>query len=245
MKKLILTMLCVAILALAPVMASAYDINGDPGATIGYPTYATYGLNAVNYTPGINNGGIILNLFTNFPQAGVVCNGSPPWNTQPADVFITENYYGNNYSWAIPLVDRTGFTAGTMYAVASFLTSDQFDPSGGTGYIFNANVPVQVATVGNNYGWTSIGGGSVTWTALAGLPDYEVSVVTGAWQDDPFGTWTITWGTATCANDVLTGTIGGGGNPNVPIPPTALLLGSGLLGLAGLGWRRKGLKLAA
>jgi hypothetical protein len=34
-----------------------------------------------------------------------------------------------------------------------------------------------------------------------------------------------------------------GGDPVVPIPPTVLLMGSGLLGLVGLGWRRRKTKV--
>jgi len=43
------------------------------------------------------------------------------------------------------------------------------------------------------------------------------------------------YATGNCANSVLTGTEPTGA---VPLPPSALLLGSGLLGLVGLGWRR-------
>jgi hypothetical protein len=67
----------------------------------------------------------------------------------------------------------------------------------------------------------------VNWSPLPPAPTspvYMVSIETG-WEDA-----FATWGTATCTND-LTGQVGGGGNPTVPIPPTVWLLGSGLLGL--------------
>lgn len=245
MKKLFLILLCAALLVMSPVIASAYDINGDPGAAIGYPTYATYGINVLNFTPGVNSGGIELQIFTNFPQAGETINGSPPWTTLPADVFITENYLGTDYTWAVPLVSHDSFTAGTTYAVGTLLTSDNLDPSGGTGYIYNHNVPVQIATLGNNYGYDNLGAGSVSWSAAGGLPDYMIDMLLGWYEDDPFATLTISWGTGTCANGLISGIVGGGGNPDVPLPPSVLLLGSGLLGLAGLGYKRKRGDMAA
>ena len=49
------------------------------------------------------------------------------------------------------------------------------------------------------------------------------------------GAWTFLWGTATCGN----GTFTGGFDTGVPVPPSALLLGTGLLGLVGLGGAAK------
>jgi hypothetical protein len=252
MKKLskIIMVLALALgIGLLATGAWAYSIAGDPGSTIGYPTYATYGIDVYNFTPGTNSGAIGFSLYTNFPQAGEsVPSGPYTWNTRPADVFITESYSGpangnvrTNYEWVIPLVNHDSFIAGTMYAVGSSLISNSFDPSPGGFYNYNPGVKVAINTIGSNYGWSQFDGGTVTWNALAspGLPDYRIDVLGlgttqgGIYQDDPHGTFTFMWGTATCANNVITGTV------PVPVPPSALLLGSGILGLVGLRWSRK------
>jgi hypothetical protein len=223
--------------------AQAYTINDTVPDSIGYPTYETYGMNVINFTPGTNNGGIQFQLFSNFPVTGDTVNGTPPWTTTLADLFITESYSGpangnvrQNYTWAIPLVSRTGFTAGTIYAVGSALTSTEvYTANGGGAYTYNPGVNVLINTVGSNYGYSSIGGGSVAAIGpSATMPYWQYNITTGFYEDDPLATMSFLWGTATCANDIITGQL-----PQVPIPPTALLLGTGILGMVGLGWRRR------
>ncbi len=221
----------------------AYTINDPANDRIGDRVFETYGINVYNFTPGVNSGSIVIDLFTNYPQSGVTVNGTPPWFTQAADLFITETYHGAQYQWAVPLVSHDGFLSGNMYAVGTFLTSDDLDPSNGSGYTYNHGVPVQIATIGNNYGFTDMGSAgapyqAAVWSTLAGSPDYMVHLNLGIFEDDPNGRFSFLWGTATCANDIVSG--------QVPIPPPVLLLGTGLLGLVGLKkWRRRGQKTAA
>jgi len=228
MRKLVICLLAAVCFMIVPISGQAYTISDPSNDRIGDLPFESFGINVNNYFTGP----ISIELFTNYPLTGYSVSG---WATMPADLFIKEitPKYGGTFFWAIPLVAHDGFVPGTMYAVpdGGWRVSDDLDPSGGTGYIYNHNVPVQMTTVGNNYGWTSFGGGTVTASTLGGNPSFKINLLgnpPNIYQDDPAGTWTLTWGTATCANDVVTGTV------PTPIPAAFWLLGSGLLGLVGI-----------
>jgi hypothetical protein len=222
MKKLFIILCVFMFLLVMANVGQAYTINDLSNDSIG-TGFESYGINIYNYTPGVNSGAIALSIYTNYPQSGLTIGS---WNTTPADLFIRETYYGKNYLWAIPTVNNGSFVAGNMYAVGAFKVSDDFAPS--SGYIYNHNVPVEISAIGNNYGHTQFNG-SVNWVNIGSNPNNRVDILTSVYQDDPNGKWFLTWGTATCGNDVV----------NTPIPGSLILLLSGLLGISIIGIRKK------
>jgi hypothetical protein len=160
-------------------------------------------------------------------------------NTDPgivtAFLFIDKDpLAANGWDYAVDL--NAAGTATVQNKILSGLTiTNSAPPSTGSWYYGKTYdgviLPSPVSATGTDTTKTA----GVTWSAFG--PPYVTTnyVVVDVNNMVGTGQWEFFWGTGTCANGPFDGTSDG----KVPVPPSVLLLGTGILGLAGFGWRRR------
>ncbi|MGO8762806.1 MAG: hypothetical protein ACLP2P_12110 [Desulfobaccales bacterium] len=237
MKKVILLALCLMLIGAGA--ASATSLNGD----IIYDQYnnsytnptiigaSPYYFLTSSYT--FNNG--VLTFNTNWNPGD---NGEVNSKVTTAYLFIKQD--GNTYAIDLNfnnLLNNTVTILKNPTIIYSNDSSFNFKAVGDYGEYYqtistSTYVPVTAS------GGTSDGSATVQWSNdtkhhLGNTVTIDLGTLL---TSDP---WSFVWGTATCGNGTVYAFI----PSSVPLPPSALLLGTGLLGLVGLGWRRRQTKV--
>lgn len=177
-------------------------------------------------TFGANRSGDTLSIFTNWNPGK---NGSVNTAVKTADLFID---MGCDGSWDYAIVlDSARADFGYAYEAPLSITTSQdiFSSLGGLTYggRYDEADPKPAPTLGTSTDWDIA---TITWIIGSGGLNNQVDIGLSG-LDEPSQPWSFYWGTATCSNDGFAGC--------VPVPPSVLLLGSGLIGLALLPLRRK------
>jgi hypothetical protein len=196
-------------------LSFGYTINDVVGDKIGGTGFEAYGIDVNLSVPSK----ITFSLYTNYPQSGITAGS---WATFAGDLAI-DLPNGTPYEYGIALTNHDGIIAGNLYNVTNWNLSNSYAPSGG--YSYNQN---QMVTIGAG---TDIGDALISWNSIGSDPTYRIDV-TLARNLIPADVIGLHWPVATCANDYVDGTT------SVPEPATLLLLGVGLIGLAGIGRKK-------
>ena len=242
------------------------QVAGYQGGSVTYPAHPTWytQIGDSNFTIGganvVTSGGqTYLDIFTgwgagtstpaNFTELGAIAAdltitaGGKTWmvrldNTQGKEGYLFSNptYYTSYNVYG----SANGTTGNSKTLITNYSTSG-LTYGGAYNSSTSPNIPVWATSTGTP-GKT----GLVTWypsgtgAGESGYSQYSEVVVDLSditTLGFPSG-FSFLYATGTCANSLLTGCYN---KPvtGVPLPPSALLLGTGLLGLVGLGWRKR------
>jgi hypothetical protein len=200
------------------------DVIGGPA------DFNIYGIDVTG-----SGGKITFDMYTNFDSEGSYDDGTV--YVYLADLALDLNQDGT-YEYGIVLKDHGDWTQGTaptsgdldvgLYSVTSWDTSAHFMEEY-SGYIYGGKwdqadpKDPNVAIAGGS----NVGNADVSFTDISGdNPSYLWSVSINASDLTISGAWDVFWGGTTCSNDAIGG--------SVPIPPSVLLLASGMIGLVAL-----------
>jgi hypothetical protein len=233
--------------------AWAYDFNDSTevekwtGSTNTHGLYDVIGSLSDFNTRGANlsSDGKTLTIYTNWKPAKDDIRGNVvgvDYRLYTADVFIDKDLDGD-FDYAVQLDTLTG--TGNAYDLTTYQTSQDFwktvvkNSVGPTYWSYGGQFidtyasphssslsPVPVIATGTLRGSTA----SVVW-GTTGDSSAPYSVAVNLSDLGLVNDWYFVWGTATCGNDTFSGQV------RVPEPTSMLLLGLGLLGVAGA--RRK------
>jgi hypothetical protein len=236
MKKAILLAMCLVLIGASAAMAIVYtDVNDTIALTQDGVKW-----NNLNY---IGDSDVFLTTKATFDTASGLFVITTNWNpgkepdlgATTAMLFISTTG-GTNWDYAINLdYKNTAQNQATVYKpTLVYKSTDVYYNANIYGKYYNVPdvnhlIPVVATAALDDTDLVWVTWSSITGTDTGNTVTVDLSNILGS------GPWSFIWGTATCGNGVFTN----GFDVGVPLPPSALLLGSGLLGLVGLGWRRR------
>jgi len=205
--------------------------NGGYADVIGDP--AVFDIYGIDY--GWSGSSLSFSIYTNYPEGGKLVGD---WDTRPGHFAIDANGdYSFEYALVLSNNDFDGKTKGSWYSVQSWHQATHYYPQGSQWTYIHGLYPVTVndGVIPEDGSGKSLDPLSVNWVANTEKQGtYRINFAVpanylGLNPGDSIGG--VRWAVATCANDVI--------SSPVPEPTTLLLLGSGLLGLAAVGVRKK------